>query len=278
MVQGPYNEEIKAKVIELHTVHRLGLKAIAKYFNNKPSKTTVEKILSKAGVYRGPERMEEQQRAREKRQQQVLEAEKEWRHRMATCLWNLRKNIPVERTCIQNGWNKKSIWNKLRERPYYYRLRSSLHRPYTYARKQQKRTRVSRLYPLEADFIRSIDAVIKATVQSYEKEPTIPDSNLRADFRIGRYLLECKVDSTHGKLIHCVGQCWIYKLSASAIPVVITPDDVTVREPFRRAMLEAEAIILTETEFSKWIRAHGGVQESSCHFYQKQVPKSHRSV
>lgn len=207
--------------------------------------------------------MAEQQAARKMRQEKVLEAEKRWRHRLATCLWNLRQNIPIERTCLEHGWNKKSIWIKLRERPMYHRLRSRLVRPYKFARKQQLRTRVSQTYPREADFCTSIEQLIIASGFPFEKQPRVPDSRLRADFRIGPYFLECKVDSTHGKLIHCIGQCWIYKLSASAIPVVVTPDDVSVREPFKRAMVEAGTIILQESKFPEWIRTQRGVQESS---------------
>lgn len=258
MTQGPYSEEIKAKVIELHTVHRLGLKAIAKYFNNKPAKTTVEKILSKAGVYRGPERMAEQQKAREKRQREVLEKEKEGRHRVAVCLWNLRNGVPVERTCKDNGWGHKSAWNRIRQRPSYHRLRAKIERPYKFTRIEQRKRLISRIYPTEDLFAQNIECHLRDFGDDFEVEPSIPGTRLRADFRFKGFLIECKVDTTHNKLKICIGQACIYRHIGSSQPVVIIPDDVDMRHPFDKVLRALDVVLLSETEFISWIRTQGG--------------------
>lgn len=81
-----YTEEVRQQVIELHSREKLGLKAISKWFNGKPGRTTIERILRDSGVYQGPDRIAEQQKQRAERQQRVIEQEQQWRHRMKALL------------------------------------------------------------------------------------------------------------------------------------------------------------------------------------------------
>ena len=72
MTRSTYPIEVQQKVIELHTREKLGVKSIAKWFNDKPGRTCIVRILSDAGVYRGPVRMAEQRKAAIRRQREVL--------------------------------------------------------------------------------------------------------------------------------------------------------------------------------------------------------------
>ena len=278
MGKNVYVEDVRAKVIELHVKEKLGLKAIAKYFNRNPSKTTIERILKESGYYRGPHRMAEQQLGREKRQAAVLKKEKQWRHRIAVCLWNLRKGIPVERTCVENGWSRKTAWYRLGKHPRYRQLRDKIERPYKFTRIEQRKKLISRIYPRELYFTNSIEKRLRESGLPYEVEPTIPGTRMRADFQVGDCLIECKVDTTHSKLNICIGQSCVYRFIGSSQPVVIIPDDVDMRYPFNQVLKALDVVLLSEEDLVPWLRQRKSGRESPCHFLQKLVPSADRSI
>ena len=263
MSRSVYPEETRRKIVELHTRHKLGIKAIAKWFKGKPGKTTVERILREAGVYQGPERMAQQRRQTEDRRQRIIARERKWRHRMAVCLWNLRQGKGIERTCYEHGWNQKSIWIHLRERTSYRLLRDRLPKPFHQHRRYQRQELVSRLYPREELFRASIKLYLQQAGLEFDTEPKIADTRLRSDFRVQGYLLECKVDVTHGKLIHCIGQCCIYRHTGNSKPVVVFPDDVELREPFRQVFETMNVPVLHENQLPDWCGTLRTIQESS---------------
>jgi hypothetical protein len=262
MPQRPISEEIKARVIELHVKEKMGLRAISKYFKGKPARTSIQRILSEAGIYLGPQRMEDQQAAKEKRQAAVIQSEKERRHKIAVCLWNLRKGIPVERTCIENGWQRKAAWYLLGKHPRYRQLRDKIERPYKFTRIEQRKKLISRIYPRESNFTKSIEKRLRDSGLAYEVEPSIPDTRLRADFRVGDCLIECKVDTTHTKLKICIGQSCVYRHIGSSQPVVIIPDDVDMRYPFDRVLKALDVVMLSEEELVPWLRERKSLQEN----------------
>ena len=257
-----YTEEIRQKVIELHTREKLGLKAISKWFNGKPGRTTIERILRDAGVYQGQDRIAEQQKQRAERQQRVIEQEKQWRHRMAVCLLNLRSGIGVETTCHQNSWPAKSIWNYLRNRPSYLKTRSKIGVKALSVRPRQKKFGwVSKQYPRETMFLGAVAKRLKQFGVNYETEPRIGATRYRADFSALDHLLECKVDLSHTAIKSCLGQCWIYRTLQELPIVIIIPDDVDARTPFPQALSMMNIQLLRESELQKW--SQRAIQESS---------------
>jgi hypothetical protein len=258
-----YTEKVRRKVIQLHTVEKLGIKAISKWFNGRPGKTTIERILRDAGVYEGPQRIREQQKQRADRQQRVIEQEKKWRHRMAVCLWNLRKGIGVETTCHQNGWPAKTIWNHLKERPSYRKARSKLEVKSSSVRPRQKKFGwVSKQYPRETMFLEALASRFEEHGIGYEKEPRIGATRYRADFSALGHLIECKVDLSHTAIKSCLGQCWIYRILQELPIVIIIPDDVDTKHPFPEALNMMNIQLLRESELQKW--SQKAIQESSC--------------
>ena len=55
-------------------------------------------ILIRRGVYRGEDAVDRQRLQSEERRRRIVLREKETRHRLAVCLWNLRKGTGVETT------------------------------------------------------------------------------------------------------------------------------------------------------------------------------------
>jgi len=89
----------EGEIVRLYTTQRMGLRAIARYFSGRPSVAGVRKILVREGVYRSEDALNRQRLQSEERKRIVVIREKTARHRVATCLWNLRKGIGVQRTC-----------------------------------------------------------------------------------------------------------------------------------------------------------------------------------
>ncbi len=138
----------RAEIIRLYTAEKFGIKAIGRYMSGGITLANIRTILVEAGVYQGNERP--MKIARERREQ-VVRDEKASRQRMAGCLWQLRKGIGVETTCQQRGWNRKSIWNDLRTRKSYWRLKGRLEVKYPQNRVNHRRYEwVSRIYGFEA--------------------------------------------------------------------------------------------------------------------------------
>ncbi|MEI7823569.1 MAG: hypothetical protein WCK55_21890 [Verrucomicrobiota bacterium] len=107
------------EIIRLHVEEKMGTRAISTYFSGTPSGPGVRKILIRNGVYRGNETFRQQIRDSNERKARRIKEEKDKRHRMAVCLWQLRKGTGIEATCKQYGWSKGIIWNALGQRASY---------------------------------------------------------------------------------------------------------------------------------------------------------------
>ncbi len=218
----------RAEIIRLYTTEKLGLKAICRYMSDGITLANIRSILVESGVYEGIERP--MQMVRERRDQ-VVRDEKERRQRMAVCLWQLRNGVGVETTCRRQGWNRKSIWNDLRTRQSYWRLKGRLEVKYPQNRVNHRRYEwVSRTYSSERAFADHIAEVFTGFGIAYEREPGVKAALCRADFRIFRTLVECKSDVTTAAMNKALGQSWIYKVLAGEDCIVVIPDDVHPRK------------------------------------------------
>jgi len=121
----PENLSDKDKeAVELYTKRNYGIRAIARWQNR--NHTVVRNALIKAGVFKlktGQNRRDLKGTgpcSRILQKQRIEEREKEWRHKMAVCLWNYYRNrISVKATCDVNGWRFSSILCRLNERQGY---------------------------------------------------------------------------------------------------------------------------------------------------------------
>jgi len=246
-----YTEEVQQKVIELHTREKLGLKAISKWFNGKPGRTTIERILREAGVYQGPQRMLEQHKQRADRQQRVIEQEKQWRHRMAVCLWNLRNGVGIETSCHQNGWKPTSVWNHIRERKAYHQLRCRLDNQVISERFIQRECGwVSSAFPREGKFCDEIALRLEQIGIPYLREAQVGGTRYRADFVIKETVIEAKVDTTHNQMKKCIGQCWLYLHFGFKNILVVIPDDVRLDSTIEDALKRMGVQIVRLERFS----------------------------
>jgi hypothetical protein len=235
----------RAEIIRLYTAEKLGLKAIRRYIGGNVTCDNVRTILIGAGVYQGNERP--MQSVRERREQ-LLRDEKAGRQRMAWCLWQLRKGIGVETTCKQRGWHRKSIWNDLRLRQSYWRLKGRLAVKYPENRINHRRYEwVSRAYASEREFADRIAEVLKRFGIAFEREPGVKAALCRADFRVGQTLIECKSDVTTAAMNKALGQCWIYKTLAGEECLVVVPDDVHPRSQWLTAFEKMGVRLFSES-------------------------------
>lgn len=222
---GPQRRE---EIIRLYTIEKLGIKAIARYFCARIPAHCIRQTLMQAGVYRGAERSTP---VKQERRELLIREEQDKRHRLAVCLWLLRKGTGVETTCRHHGWNRKSIWNDLRTRQSYWRLKGRLEVKYPQNRVNHRRYEwVSRAYASERAFADHIAEVFTSFGIAYEREPGVKAALCRADFRIFRTLVECKSDVTTAAMNKALGQCWIYKVLAGEDCIVVVPDDVHPRK------------------------------------------------
>ena len=103
------------EAVELYTKKKRGIKSIAWWQGRKH--VVVRRALIRAGVYRpdpkhnGTAKTGTGAASRILRRQRMEQRENEWRHRIAVCLWNLRRGQAVEATCHSHGWRPPSVWN-----------------------------------------------------------------------------------------------------------------------------------------------------------------------
>src|SRR5438445_6001079 len=76
------------EVIRMYTRDRMGLRAISRYFNHRPSIAGVRTILIRNGVYRSEQILDEQRTRSEERRRALAARDKMIRHHLALCLWN----------------------------------------------------------------------------------------------------------------------------------------------------------------------------------------------
>lgn len=246
------NPEKQAEIVRLHVAEKLGAKAISRYFNGRPCRSTIIKILLKHDVYRGEEAACVPD---EKRRQKVKLEETEKRRRLAACLRNLRNGGSVENTCRVNGWNVRSVWNHLRVLPSYHTF--NRHRTRKYPDDQHRRREglwLSHQYPKEQKFQEAIRCILDESNAAYAIEPSISGLRVRGDFLVGTVLVECKVDVSHIGMTKALGQCWFYQTHTPHKCVLVVPDDVVPHEAWVVALRHMGATLLNESGFRCWLR------------------------
>ena len=188
-----------------------------------------------------------------------------WLDRMALCLWTLRRGIGVETTCRWEGWPTKTIWNYLKDRPAYRKLRQAINATVDSERvKHARLLKVSRAYPLESQFVERVANLFDLNGVEYVHEPSFMRTRYRADFEALGHIIECKVDLTHMQVKTCLGQCWLYKCLQTKPVVVIIPDDIFVPTMLEQALSRMEVDMITEIDLPEWIKRQGAIRKSTC--------------
>lgn len=242
----------EAEIVRLYTIKKLGAKAVARYYNNRPSRSTIIKILHKHGVYRGEESA---CKPDESRRQLIQQKEHERRDKLATCLRALRKGGSVEGVCREQGWNMRTVWSSLRTRSSYQSFKHRRIRKYP----EQLKARtdgfwLSKQYPKERKFQESIRKILDEAKSSYFVEPSIKGLRVRGDFLVDSVLVECKVDVSHNGMTKALGQCWFYQTHTPYNCLLVVPDDVVPHEAWVVALRRMGATLLNETSFLCWVR------------------------
>ena len=172
------------------------------------------------------------------------------RHKVAVCLWQLRKGVGVETTCKANDWHRRSIWNSIVHSPAYQKFRLRRKRKWPQNRiNHRKYEWVSRRYPLEGLFLDRLEEILREHGIIYEREPRVKAGLCRADFRTPQTLIECKTDVTTMGLNKALGQCWIYKAVAGEDCIIVMPDDVHPRYEWLMAFGKMGVRVFSESSF-----------------------------
>ncbi len=250
--------EKEADIVRLHTSGKLGAKAISRYFNGRPCRSVIKKILIRHGVYRGEEAA---YKPDENRRRLVKLEESERRRRMAACLRALRKGGSVENTCRENGWNVRSVWNHMRALPAYdaFNRRRIRNCPGEMDRRRDGLW-LSKRYPKERGFQEAIRRILDDAQCSYSVEPGIQGLRVRGDFLIDSVMVECKVDVSHLGMTKALGQCWFYQTHTSHSCMLVVPDDVVPHEAWVTALHRMGAALLNESGFRCWVRGEFSFQ------------------
>jgi hypothetical protein len=236
-------QEWQREAIALYRDKRLGLKTICKLIGR--AQTPVRRILIKSGVYNPPAKnitkkgcgkYSDQPNVEELARREVEKKKKwreKWAHKLAVCLWSLRRGIPIEATLKQNGWNK-TVWNYLRLRKSYKRFdRGEVKYP-----KVDYGAMWSLQYPKEDAFQDKIEALLIASGIKYEREWKLPNCRTRVDFRLdGDVFIECKVAVRSGQVYEAIGQVVHYK-SIGATVFLVVPDDVQIRSDLKTLLMQ----------------------------------------
>ena len=244
--------EKQAEIIRLYVAEKMGAKAIASYFNGRPGRSVIRRILIQHGVYRGEAAAHT---PNEDRRQTIRLEEAEWRKRMAVCLRGLRRGGSIENISREQGWNVRSIWNRLSVMPAYHSFRNRRKRKHP---SEQDRRRnglwLSKQYPKEQAFQDVIRILLDESLAPYSVEPSIGGLRVRGDFLIGTMLIECKVDVSHIGMTKALGQCWFYQTHTPYTCMVVVPDDVVPHEAWVIALRRMGATLHNESGFRCWLR------------------------
>jgi hypothetical protein len=187
------------------------------------------------------------------------------RHRVAACLWALRKGVGVETTCKKHGWHIRSIWNNVRLSPAYRQLKARHAAKYPQGRINHRAYAwVSRKYPLEKQFADRIESLLQEAGEVYVREPLVKAAISRCDFRMGSTLIECKTDVSTMSMNKALGQCWIYKVIAEEDCMLVIPDDVVPRIEWMEAFGKMSVRVLNESGFISVLRGESPIEEVRC--------------
>ena len=242
------------EIVRLYKNEHMGLRAISRYFSGRPTIVGIRTILIRRGVYRGEDAVGRQLLQSEERRKRIVLREKETRHRLAVCLWNLRKGTGVETTCRQRGWNVKSIWNDLGQRKSY--------RAFTQRRKKKwpdKRAvgkHYSRKYLTEPAFQDVVEGTLQSLRVEYIRECRLPGCRTRVDFKLAdNTFVECKVAVNSGQTYEFIGQAFHYRKFTDTI-ILCTPDDIEMRKDLHSIIIEMGVIACTESKLAQYLRGN----------------------
>jgi hypothetical protein len=223
----------------------MGLRAIARYFNGRPSTSGVQKILVRTGVYRSVDMLDQQRLQSEDRKRRVVIREKMARHQVAKCLWNLRKGIGVQRTCKEEGWNLNSIWNHLGGRASYRRF--VLRRGRKWPTKYTASKHWSKIFPAESGLQSRIETILQSRQLESVRECRLPGSRTRVDFKLADGMfIECKVGVNAAQMYQFIGQALHYQKFAAKI-ILCIPSDVEIRKDLHELIVEMGVLVCNES-------------------------------
>lgn len=233
------------EIIRLHVEEKMGTRAISAYFSGSPSGPGVRKILIRNGVYRGNEIYRQQIRGSKERKTRIVTEEKDKRHWVAVCLWQLRKGIGIETTCKQHGWSKSIIWNALTEHESYTRFKAR-HKP-KWADKRTYGKQYSRRFPKEAVFKRFIEEILTNAGIHFVPESRLRGAMTRVDIKLedGTFV-ELKVGLSSGQCYEFIGQAFHYRKHARRI-ILCIPSDIQFRRDLYELIVELNVILCNET-------------------------------
>jgi hypothetical protein len=215
------------EIVRLYVCEKLGLRAITRYFSGHPTTTGVRNILIARGVYRSNEVLDEQAALSRVRRTAVVAREKESRHRVAVCLWKLRRGTAVERTCRENGWSRPSITLVLGTRNSYKRFKARQRSRWSDKRVPGKH--YSRIFPRENAFQDAISKMLTAASIGHIRECGLPEVRTRVDFKLtDNTFLECKVSVNAAQVYGFIGQAAHYRGFAKRV-ILCIPSDVQIR-------------------------------------------------
>jgi hypothetical protein len=237
--------EKQQEIIRLHTRERLSPGAIARYFNGRPSTESARKILIRAGVYRRSDIVDQQRLQSEERKRGILIREKMARHRVAKCLWNLRKGTGVQRTCKEEGWNLNSIWNDLGKRASYRRFVPRRKRKWP--RKHTASKHWSKIFHAESGLQSRIEAILQSRQLEFVRECRLPCSRTRVDFKLADGMfIECKVGVNAAQMYQFIGQALHYQKFATKI-ILCIPSDVEIRKDLHELIVQMGVLVCNES-------------------------------
>ena len=206
-------------------------------------------MLIRRGVYRGEDAVERQLLQSEERRRRIISREKETRHRLAVCLWELRKGTGVETTCRHQGWNAKSIWNDLGRRKSYRRFAAQRKRKWPDKRAAGKQ--YSRSYTAESRFQDCVEGILQSLGRKYIRECQLQGSRTRVDFKLddGSFI-ECKVAVNSGQTYEFIGQAIHYRKFTDKI-ILCIPTDIEMREDLYAIIIEMGVLVCNESTVSE---------------------------
>ena len=237
------------EIIRLHVEEKMGTRAISKHFSGRPSSPGVREILIRNGVYHGNETYKRQIQESEERKARHIKEERDrkhlQRHRMAVCLWQLRKGTGIEATCNQHGWSKSHIWNVIGHRVSYTKFKARKK-----AKRIDKRRRGkehSRKYPKEAVFQSVIEEILKNADIGFVTESRLRGAMTRVDIKLddGTFV-ELKVGLRSGQCYEFIGQAFHYRRHAKRI-ILCIPSDIQFRQDLYELVVELGVILCNET-------------------------------
>ena len=253
---------LKAELVKMHQAG-FGLKRIAS--KTGVAKTSVRRWLKEAGVYHPPEKSRKPAGEGHASRYAILskserrrEDEVRIRSMLATCLRALRKGTPIETTCRIHGWPHNTVWNQLSKKPSYVYLRAKLRRRQRWGGEMETARRQgfnSKTYLTEAAFQDAVEAMLVRAGIRFKREARLPGCRTRVDLLVGDTLyVECKVGCKAGKIYGSMGQLLHYSTLSKEKPVLLIPDDVTMRADLANIITKKiPATILRESQLSEFL-------------------------